>query len=200
MRNKTDLRVIKTKANIKGCFWELLKRKPSQKITVKEICDLAKCSRNTFYMHYPYKEALYEEIIDEIIEKVLEGFYPIQNYMPGTWYELSEEYFKNCMTSIAKIKEVFFFMKPGKDTFNAFIANLSEKLSKNLFDKSLVFHSISQEKLEIIKIGCMWMAYSLVSFGVYWLTETSYSIEEAMDLVRPEFMAMVEAIEKQIYE
>ena len=52
---KIDLRVVKTKENITHSFLELLEKKSIEKITVKELCEKARISRNTFYQHYQYK-------------------------------------------------------------------------------------------------------------------------------------------------
>lgn len=49
---KIDLRVVKTKENITHSFLELLEKKSIEKITVKELCEKARISRNTFYQHY----------------------------------------------------------------------------------------------------------------------------------------------------
>ena len=76
MKNETELRVIKTRKNIIDSFLMLLEKKPLEKISVTEICAGANCSRNTFYLHYPYKEALYESLLDELIQQVCAGFQP----------------------------------------------------------------------------------------------------------------------------
>lgn len=52
---KIDLRVVKTKENITHSFLELLEKKSIEKITVKELCEKARISRNTFYQHHQYK-------------------------------------------------------------------------------------------------------------------------------------------------
>ena len=48
----SDARVRYTKMVIEQNFTMLLKEKPINKITVKEICDLAELKRATFYKHY----------------------------------------------------------------------------------------------------------------------------------------------------
>lgn len=47
-----DARVRYTKMVIQVNFVELLKKKPLNKITVKEICELAEINRATFYKYY----------------------------------------------------------------------------------------------------------------------------------------------------
>lgn len=47
-----DLRTIKTKRNIKNAFIQLRTKKPLERITVKELAELAEISKATFYLHY----------------------------------------------------------------------------------------------------------------------------------------------------
>lgn len=49
---KTDARVRYTRQIIQHVFIDLLKQKPINKITVKEICEKAEINRSTFYKHY----------------------------------------------------------------------------------------------------------------------------------------------------
>ena len=52
MRNKVDLRVLKTEEAIKRTFKEMLLEMPYEKITIKELCERAIINRKTFYLHY----------------------------------------------------------------------------------------------------------------------------------------------------
>lgn len=65
---KTDGRVRYTKMVIKQSLIKLLAEKPIQKITVKEICDLAEINRATFYAHYRDAYDLLEQIENELFE------------------------------------------------------------------------------------------------------------------------------------
>ncbi len=49
---KSDPRVRYTQSVIENAFISLLKTKPLEKITVKEICEMAMINRSTFYKHY----------------------------------------------------------------------------------------------------------------------------------------------------
>lgn len=64
--NNNDLRVIKSKKNIKNAFLELMAEKGYQNITVTDIAKKAMINRKTFYFHYETKESLYNEIADEV--------------------------------------------------------------------------------------------------------------------------------------
>ena len=60
-----------TKDAIKQEFIELLKVKPLNQITVKELVDATGINRNTFYYHYRDLSALVEEILFEATDKII---------------------------------------------------------------------------------------------------------------------------------
>ena len=47
-----DLREKKTLRAIRTAFLQLRGQRPLEKITVKELCELAEISKATFYIHY----------------------------------------------------------------------------------------------------------------------------------------------------
>ena len=69
---KTDLRVIKTRANIRNVLVEIMSEKPISRITVSEICDLAKINRKTFYHHYRTIGDVLEELENEFLKEFSE--------------------------------------------------------------------------------------------------------------------------------
>ena len=56
-----DIRVKKTKRAIQKAFIALLREKPIEKITVKEIAERAEINKTTFYSHYETLDALTAE-------------------------------------------------------------------------------------------------------------------------------------------
>lgn len=69
-----DLRIQKTRNSIINAFIELRAQKPIEKITVKELSDLALISKATFYLHfkdiYDLSEYLENELIESIIKDI----------------------------------------------------------------------------------------------------------------------------------
>jgi len=65
MKNKIDLRVLKTEESIKKAFKDMLLEMPYEKITVKELCERAIINRKTFYLHYDSIEDVLEEFQEE---------------------------------------------------------------------------------------------------------------------------------------
>ncbi len=64
---RTDARVRYTQRILKESLLLLLREKPINKITVKEVCERAELNRTTFYAHYSDCYALLESIEDELV-------------------------------------------------------------------------------------------------------------------------------------
>ena len=70
MKNVTnDRRTRVTRLLIRRAFTELLRRKPIQSITVKELCEEAGINRGTFYAHYTDIYALRDAIEEEMLSE-----------------------------------------------------------------------------------------------------------------------------------
>ncbi len=64
---RNDRRVRYTKMILKQTLIELLEKKTIEKITVKEICDLADLNRSTFYAHFKDPYDLLGQIEEELL-------------------------------------------------------------------------------------------------------------------------------------
>jgi AcrR family transcriptional regulator len=74
---KLDHRVLMTRRLFRQALTELLRQKPLQSITVKELCQKAGVNRGTFYSHYTDIFALMEQIEGEVsreLSDTLEDF------------------------------------------------------------------------------------------------------------------------------
>lgn len=68
-----DARIRYTKMVIKDAFVALLKEKPLNKVTVKEICNLAEINRATFYKYYSDPYDLLNKMEQEIMLQLQEN-------------------------------------------------------------------------------------------------------------------------------
>lgn len=66
-----DLRIQRTRRNIRDAFIELRSRKPIEKITVKELAEAAFINKATFYQHYKDLYDLSESMEDELIDNII---------------------------------------------------------------------------------------------------------------------------------
>ena len=69
-----DLRIIKTRYQIKDAFLKLRNKLMPEKIKVKDICEAAMINKTTFYKHYADSMELSNEIDDAAIDKVVSSF------------------------------------------------------------------------------------------------------------------------------
>ena len=75
-----DLRIQKTEKAIKNVFLELRARKPLEKITVKELCELALINKSTFYSHYEDIYALSEAMEQETVASIIGSIDHLKDY------------------------------------------------------------------------------------------------------------------------
>lgn len=74
-----DRRIIRTKQGIQEALTELLEKKSIDKISVKEITDIAGINRGTFYLHYVDKYDLMEKSINQLMIEISETGFNILN-------------------------------------------------------------------------------------------------------------------------
>jgi len=66
-----DLRTERTKRSIANAFLELRKQKPLEKISVKELAELAYINKATFYTHYHDIYDLADQLENEFMESII---------------------------------------------------------------------------------------------------------------------------------
>lgn len=66
-----DLRERKTKRAIKDAFLQLRAKKPLERITIKELSDIAEISKATFYLHYKDIYDLSEQLQNEVVQDIM---------------------------------------------------------------------------------------------------------------------------------
>ena len=69
-----DLRMVKTRMQIKNAFLSLCEKLTPDKIKVKDICEVAMINKTTFYNHYADSNQLTEEICSNAISTVFSDF------------------------------------------------------------------------------------------------------------------------------
>ncbi len=68
---KEDLRIVKTKRDLRIALIYLLKKDSFEKLTVGDICSRAMVNRMTFYKHFKDKYDLLEHTINFLIEQMI---------------------------------------------------------------------------------------------------------------------------------
>lgn len=95
-RNTGDHRTRVSRLLIRRAFMDLLKRKPIQNITVKELCDAAGINRSTFYAHYTDVGDLLRRIEEEMMAELEQAMAPLlaDQEKPFNPVEISTEIFR----------------------------------------------------------------------------------------------------------
>jgi hypothetical protein len=65
-------KVVETKEKLKSAFFELYTEKKIERISIKEITEIAQLNRGTFYVYYKDIYDLLEKTEDELIEELME--------------------------------------------------------------------------------------------------------------------------------
>ncbi len=71
MKEKKDLRIIKTKNALYNSLTKLIKDKPFEEIKVRDLCEDAMINRSTFYSHYNDKYELLVDYINDLKNNLL---------------------------------------------------------------------------------------------------------------------------------
>jgi len=117
-----DARIRYTKRVVCDTFINLLRTKPIEKITVKEICDISEINRATFYKYYdnPYDllEKIETETMDFLQGRITDKKNEINSENMSREEELGE-IFKIVLTDISEKKNLYMalFSENGDDLF-----------------------------------------------------------------------------------
>ena len=104
-----DLRIIKTRNNIRGAFIELRAANALEKMRVKRLCEAAMINKTTFYKHYQDIYALSEEIEDETITAIMNSFENIDDL-----YADPERFMTGLYAAFVTHKELIFTLFSGR--------------------------------------------------------------------------------------
>lgn len=118
-----DLRIVKTKQQIKQAFLSLREKYTPEKIKVKDICERAMINKTTFYKHYVDSLALANEIEENCIEKLMNAFSEKKSL-----FESPKAYVQGLLSAVEKQSEELRAVYRGR--MDAFVAKLETRLMK----------------------------------------------------------------------
>jgi AcrR family transcriptional regulator len=177
--NNNDLRFIKTEENLKNSLLKLLQKKKLKEITVKEICDEAKCSRNTFYTHYTYKEDLYDFIVTDCIQSMKNAFDTVVKDINDIDDIIYDKYISNIIRNT--IENTEFLQVILKNDSGLFIKTLSDNIYDSLLEHSILLSD--NANTDIYKLSTHYIASGLVGFIFHWLTQTNINDSDAKKIL-----------------
>lgn len=176
MKEKKDLRIIKTKIALYNSLTNLMKDKTFEEIRVSDICNEALINRSTFYAHYDDK---YELLVD---------------FLKNVENELTSELSKN--NNIVNTKEYYIelirlflnHIEEKKDIYNSIMIN-----NRNSIMMDILLSVVNDDLLKKIKsndinskipsdIIAKFYLGGVMNLGVEWLRDsTKYTKEEIIN-------------------
>lgn len=146
---KTDLRILKTRNAIINAFITLRAKKPLDKITVKELADLAMINKATFYLHYKDIYNLSDTLENDALEQIIKD-------MPDPELMLSnpEQGTKDLFQAFAAQGQLFTILFSG-DRFDIFVKKIDHLIKEYIYQKY-------PEKREDLQINIL---LSIITYG-----------------------------------
>jgi len=177
LKEKTDLRIVKTKKILFNSLLNLMKTKNFEKIKISDICEESLINRSTFYAHYDDK---YELLIDLFEERKLSLLKVLEDNENKTF---SKEYLMELLSILID------HIEENKEIYSAILANnrngilidflidaIEKDVSERLKGNSEI--KISDLPLDII---VKFYAGGLINIGIDCITRTKkYSKEELL--------------------
>ena len=166
-----DLREKKTKRSIKKAFIELRSNKPLERITVKELVELAEISKATFYLHYHDIFDLSDSLQKELIQDILKGLDQPELFLTNTTAFTSALFY-----AFAEHQELIEILFSGSQ-----YAILPLSIEKEV--KEYIFKIIPSAR-DDAKFNIMLTHQILGGYHVYQQYHEKHSIDYIMDVLK----------------
>lgn len=172
-----DLRIVKSNIAIKKAFLELINEKGYANVTITDIANRAMINRKTFYTHYETKEALYNSIVDEMMEVLspaLESISQLKGYEQRKYVVLLLNRFK-------EYKDIFNILM-NDNTNTEFIKRLETKLNYDLISKSHIDKKVKDTKFTTELLSKAYFSL-FFSFAQWWVNTSDMTADEVVDMI-----------------
>ena len=177
LKEKTDLRIVKTKKILFNSLLNLMKIKNFEKIKISDICEESLVNRSTFYAHYEDK---YELLIDLFEERKLSLLKVLEDNENKAF---SKEYLMELLSILID------HIEENKEIYSAILANnrngilidfLIDAIEKDVSEKLKGNSEIKDSDLPL-DIIVKFYAGGLINIGIDCITRTKkYSKKELL--------------------
>lgn len=177
LKEKTDLRIVKTKKILFNSLLNLMKIKNFEKIKISDICEESLVNRSTFYAHYDDKYELLIDLFEERKLSLLKDFEDNENKA------FSKEYLMELLSILID------HIEENKETYSAILANnrngilidfLIDAIEKDVSEKLKGNSEIESSDLPL-DIIVKFYAGGLINIGIDCITRTKkYSKKELL--------------------
>ena len=155
-----DLRVQKTLKNIQSSFFELLEEKPLKKITIKELSEVSKINKGTFYLHYRDIYDLYESVVNQFLDETIDEL-NIDFLFNDESINFLHSFHEITLDNMHKMLIL------RQEEYNEFIEELFiKKLMETSFkSQNIKFNETNRMKIEIIYKNILYLLPKADSYG-----------------------------------
>lgn len=177
LKEKTDLRIVKTKKILFNSLLNLMKIKNFEKIKISDICEESLVNRSTFYAHYDDKYELLIDLFEERKLSLLKVFEDNENKA------FSKEYLMELLSILID------HIEENKEIYSAILANnrngilidfLIDAIEKDVSEKLKGDSEIKSSDLPL-DIIVKFYAGGLINIGIDCITRTKkYSKKELL--------------------
>jgi len=165
-----DKRFERSEKIIRQAYLDLLSNKINSKISVSDICRLAECSRNTFYLHYDSKDHLLESIFDDIIDAVEKSCRPVVKDFTYIGRDESKMFTDQILKAIEEYKTFIKVLLLQEQW------QFLQKLADVLLSSSVKEAELLKQTYHLPHL--IYFTNGIVGFIRYWL-QTNMSLKEA---------------------
>ena len=191
MEYKEDIRIQKTRRDLRLAILNLIMEKPIEKISVIEICNKAMINRMTFYKYYEDKFTLLDDTINEIIDELKNKTLKCNNEIK-TLEEAS-----NLLASI--IKNVIDYIEKNRELIIAVQKNGDYKL----FDMIAYISEASITELlnQINKIRELKYSIPVTSSFIYggFVSTITYWINHPDSIMKEQLLELIDNIKNNLF-
>lgn len=177
--NFSDLRILRTQEQFQNALLELLETKELKEITVKEICDKAKLSRNAFYQHYSYKEDLYDQMVAKATERIRESLTPIIPDISHLKKDTITVYAKGIINAVTEVHDLIYAMLKSDE--GMFMRQLTDLIFGQFLTNALPFFSIDDS--EELRLYYEFLSAGISAFIIKWVMDNNVTEEKASVLL-----------------
>ena len=176
----TDRRIQKSEDAIQNSFFELLKEKSLNKITVAEICRRANIGRGTFYLHYIDVYDLYDKIENNLYSGLLQLF---EDAFPTTDKENSRRLSEGLTMYIEQNRELFLLLIRADN--NHSLQKLKSIFNEKVLSENRRLHPVGN--LEYDAVESIFVVSGMIGVLEQWLAS-------GMKIPRSEIASMLDRI------
>ena len=176
MKDKIDLRIVKTNKVLFEALITLMKQKDFEKIKISDICDVALINRSTFYAHYEDKYDLLLALINDLKNNLENEF------KKNKEEDISKNYFMEFL------KILINHVDEKRETYNSILKNdkngilmdflidvSNRDLTSRLKNNNVIISNIPPDIITKFYLG------GIVTIGIDWIkNKDKYTKEELL--------------------